>query len=559
MGVLLRGPQERFNPQVHTEANSLTTLMKKSFKVATKTFDLFKKYNKFQSFMYYSGRYNQGANKGKMKADSNDINDNAYRIAYEGMDILPAYSFGQAVIGAWFDAANPSPDMTGNGITNAGTITGAFDNVATDTLMSLSIQHDPANGVFGDKFNPNDKIALGNGSGANFIITRPGRLASTNDHIVYDGKTIGPAAVFSTSHLASGLVMTEGGNAFGEGSLKGSQRTARNKWRINYSFISRYTLTMTGSAKKQKVAYIYNSDSNNQKQMWEFSEVLRGEKVFRMMNEQALRYSRISMDSSTHAWFENYGTNKLTVNGFQAESGIEAPVTGDGWIPQIEDNATFDYNPNNGLAHTMIEAITNVLSTRSPEGSSGNTFLAVTDRVGRTAFDKGMKKLMQFDTGSGTSGASNIVYDINAGADVKLGFEVTEYVYLGNKFILIEDELFNHPGLYDTNGGLVGTGNIYILNTTPVDGVPNFEVFSRSGRRYKKKTVDGMHSFDASNENSNSAASGFDGAQLHMLSELMAVLYDTRSCGVLKATNVWAGGDLTGTTIAGEKASAFTF
>jgi len=44
-----------------------------------------------------------------------------------------------------------------------------------------------------------------------------------------------------------------------------------------------------------------------------------------------------------------------------------------------------------------------------------------------------------------------------------------------------------------------------------------------------------------------------------MLSELMAVLYDTRSCGILKASAVWAGGDLTGSVIAGQKASAFTF
>ena len=113
MGVLLRGPVDRFNPQIHTEANSLTTLMKKDFRVARKTFDLFDRYNKFQSWMYYTGRVNQGAKKGKMLPATQEINDNAYRISYEGMDILPAYSFGAAQFGTYFDAANPSPDMTG--------------------------------------------------------------------------------------------------------------------------------------------------------------------------------------------------------------------------------------------------------------------------------------------------------------------------------------------------------------------------------------------------------------------------------------------------------------
>jgi hypothetical protein len=44
-----------------------------------------------------------------------------------------------------------------------------------------------------------------------------------------------------------------------------------------------------------------------------------------------------------------------------------------------------------------------------------------------------------------------------------------------------------------------------------------------------------------------------------MLSELMAVLYDVRSCGILKATTAYAGGSLTGTTLAGQKAADFTF
>jgi hypothetical protein len=423
-------------------------------------------------------------------------------------------------------------------------------------MCSVSVKHDPTNGIFGDKYNPNDKILLDGGLGLNIIITRKGRKASTGDHYVYDGKTIGPKALFNTDHFADGIVFGEGGNAFGEGSLSGSQRTARNKWRINYSFISRYTLTMTGSAQKQKIAYIYNSDSQNKKS-WEFAEVLRGEELFRLFNEQALRFSRNTMDPSNHSWFENYGQNNLSLNGFQAESGIEAPVIGNGWIPEIQDNATFDYNPNNGLAHTMIEGLLNVLSVRSPEGSSGNTFLAVTDRIGRTAFDAGMKKLMQFDSASG--GATNIVYNVTTGSDMKLGFEVTEYQHLGNKIVLIEDELFNHPGLFDTNGGLTGTGNVYLLNTTPVNGVPNFEVLSRQDRGYKRKFVNGMTSFDPAAENGNTASSGFDGCQIHMLSELMAVLYDVRSCGILKASAKWSGGDLVGSTIAGQKAHEFLF
>src|SRR5690606_25293214 len=152
-----------------------------------------------------------------------------------------------------------------------------------------------------------------------------------------------------------------------------------------------------------------------------------------------------------------------------------------------EDNATFDYNPNNDLDHKLLQDISNVLANRSPAGSNGNTFLCVTDRVGRIAFDGGMKRLMQYDTSTSSSGASNIVYNVTTGEKLTLGFEVTEYNYLGNKFILMEDELLNHPGLYPTNGGVTGAGHIYILNTTPIDGVPNFEVLSGAKRNFIKK------------------------------------------------------------------------
>jgi len=240
-------------------------------------------------------------------------------------------------------------------------------------------------------------------------------------------------------------------------------------------------------------------------------------------------------------------------------SGITAPVIGNGWIPEIQDNATFDYNPNNGLGHKLIESMTNLLATRSPAGSSGNTFMAIGDRIGRTAFDAGMKLLLQYDQSSATSGSSNIVYNVATGQEMTLGFEVTQYNYLGNKFIFIEDELFNHPGLYDMNGGMVGSGNIYILNTTEVEGVPNFEVLSRQGRNLVKKTVGGMHSFDPVEDAGSTAASGFDGCVIHMLSELMAVLYDVKSCGILKASAAWAGGELAGHELAGQQAYDFTF
>lgn len=550
MSVLLRGTRENFNPQIHTEANSLTSKMQKHFEVRRKSMDLFARYTKFTSFMYASGRYNGGSNSGKVVSAAKDtLMDNAYRIQYEGALLLPAYATGGAQIGSWFDAGNSQPDMGAvttvtytNGITST--------TVATDIPGSIAIQHDPDNEIYGDKFNPNDSVILGAGLGSLFIIQQHPRRSVDGSHYVLDGKFVGIASLFKEEYLAANEVLTESGNYFGEGSLRGWQRYNRNKWRINYSSIHRASLTMTGSAKKQKISWVTNPETGAK--LWEYDEVLKNDRIFHMQNELALRYSRISMDATDHSWFENYGKNNLTLSGFKAESGLVAPILGDGWIPQIQENLTIDYNPNTGLDYKVLESMLMILGQRSPVGSAGNTFVGVGDTIGHMAIDAAFKKLMGYgnhaaSTSSGTMG-SNIV-NIKTGEDNKIGFEITTYYYLGNTFVFIQDDLFNNPGLFNTSGGVTGTGHIYVLNASQVDGVSNFELFARSGRDLIRKNENGMHSFDSSQENSSVASSGFDGCSVHTLSELLPILYDVRSCAILKATAKYTGGALAGQPI----------
>jgi hypothetical protein len=551
MSVLMRGTRENFNPQIHTEANSLTSQMSKHFEVRRKSMDLFARYTKFTSFMFASGRYNGGSNSGKIVSAAKDtLMDNAYRIAYEGALLLPAYATGGAQIGSWFDGGNSQPDM--GAVTNVTYTNGlTASTVITDVAGSIAIEHDPANEIYGDKFNPNDSIVLGQGLGSLFIIQQHPRRSVDGTHYVLDGKFVGTAGVFKEEYLAAGEVMTEGGNYFGEGSLRGWQRYNRSKWRINYSSIHRSSMTMTGSAKKQKVAWIVNPD--NGAKMWEYDEVMKNDKIFHMQNELALRYSRISMDATDHSWFENYGRNKLTLSGFKAESGLTAPMLGDGWIPQIQENLTIDYDPNAGLSHLALESLMMILGQRSPVGSSGNTFVGVGDTIGHMVVDNAFKKLMGLGNhlANSASGVMNEnIVNIKTGEDNKIGFKITNYYYLDNNFVFIQDDLFNNPALFNTNGGVTGTGHIYVLNASSVDGVSNFELFARSGRELKRKYENGMHSFNESQDSGDVASSGFDGCSVHSLSELLPILYDVRSCAIIKATTKYNGGALSALPIA---------
>lgn len=546
--MLFKSLSETYNPQIHTEELSLTTQMDKSPEVHRGVLSRFEKYTKLSSWLRLTGRVDGGVAQGLILKPSGELHDNAYRVQYQGLNILPAYAMGGIVLGGY----HATDDMTA--VTTATYLNSVVaGTVKTDVPFSIAVKHDPANNIFGDKMNPQDSFKLGAGLGIMLLIQKK-RKASTNDHFIYDGKVIGKAADWDPTHVAEDTVLTESGNYFGEGSMRGFQRSKQKYWEIFYSFISRYTLTFTGNSLDQKrVVWADTSMSGASLKgsgtgLWQFEQEWDADEYFALFLELALRFSVSSMDSSSHTWFEKAGTNLLTSGGFSPESGIFPPRTADGWVEQIKDTLDLSYNPNTGLDVIFLQSIMAVLAGNSPAGSQGNEFIVIGDMIGFVQWDLAMKKsLAAGGSNPGAVGSTNVVYNITDGKQVKLGFDVVEYNYLGNKFTFLQDELMNHPGLFGRSGGLPGTGNLYIINATPVNGVSNFELFARGrGRIMKKKYVDGMHSVDSGRDSGNMASSGFDGAFVHYLSELFPVMYYKNTCAVIRASAKYTGGGLSG-------------
>lgn len=556
--MLFRSPAENFNPQIHTEELSLTVNMEKDFAVHKKVISRFERYNKFTSFLFHTGRVDGGARQGWIRRPSaeKEIYDNAYRAKFKSINIKPAVSMGSALVGGWFSSTNPNPDMTAVvGVTYTGGLD--VNSVVTDTLGSIAIKHDPANGIFGDKFNPQDSIVLDGGLGSVFYILRT-RPASTGDHFVLDGKFIGPAADFTEAALDEDVVFMEGGNYVGEGSMKGYQRHQQSYWKIFYSFMSRYTLSFTGNALRQKKANVVwvgddRGKANKTGGYWQFEQEWEADQYFALFLELACRFSSSSMDPSTHQWFENFGKNNLTMANLNPEAGITPPRTPDGWIKQFKGTIDLSYNVNDGLSPYLVECLGTLLANNSPAGAEGNTFIILGDAIAKRNWDYAMKRLVGYNVSNGgaisASHNTNIVYNIATGSEVELGFMVKSYHYGGNEYIFVQDEIFSHPGLNSRNGGLVGTGNMYFINVTPFDGVSNFELFTGgNGRFFRKKYVDGMHSLDPKRDMSMFASTGFDGGFCHYLAELFPICYVEDTCAVLRGSGTFAGGALAGNT-----------
>lgn len=568
MGTLLRGISERFNPQIHTEANSLTVNMAKDMAIKNKTFDLFSQKNKFISWLYATGRVNMGAKAGMVMKANNTIHDNAFRIAYKGSLFIPAYAWGKSQFSTTLSEITALVDLTGLATPVVyGTGVAVAADIIHDVYGAIGVEHTPASNIFGDKFNEGDVISLGNYAGTNLIVMGTPVKSATNDHYVVYVKVNGKTGLFDAAHLDAGELLSETGNRFGEGSERGYQRERRTKWRINYSFISRATLTITGSALNQKVAIIYNSETGAT--MWELDAVMDLREKHAIDMEQGARHSRMSMDPASHLWYENYGTNLLTLTGFTVNMGIVAPVIGDGWIPQLEDSLTISYDPNADLDIEAIELFMTILSQRAPNGSTGNTFVFLGDKLGHIKVDKALKNLIGWDqkgrTAEGTTTAvnslnnTNVVVNVRTGESNKVGFTVDKYYYLENEFVFIEDELSNHPAFAPQNGGIIGTGTIYVLNASMVNGVSNIDLLARSTRELRAKYIDGMHSLDPKRDASPVAFSGFDGGRFDLLSEVLPIVYSTESCGIIRASAKFAGGALSGEAVASENAAVWHY
>lgn len=551
MSKLMKGQVETYNPQIHTEALSLGVQAEKSPAVHKATIDRFAKYAKFTSLLYLSGRVNGGLKNQRITRDSvtRTIADNAYRVKYEGMEVLPLISMGAVVVGAF----HATDDMTSvSGVTYAaGSGISTAEDVVTDTLGSFAAKHEPDNNIYGDKLNPHDKIGLGHGLDKVEFIVINKRRASTNDHYIYDGKFI-VGGLFQEESFAEDEVLMETGNIVGEGSTTGFQRDGRNYWEIFFSHKSRYTLRFTGDALRQRrCRWVHptekNPNSKTKGAYWEFEEEERADRIFAMMNELSLRYNVSTMDMSAgHKWFENAGRNLLTGSHFAPTSGITPPASGDGFITSILDTLDLTYDPNDKLDYRDLQTTLNVLAENSPIGNSGNLFICLGDKIARQAFNETMMFLIGLNVGNGgtTSGqlATNVIVDMN-NVPTKLGFEITEYEYLGNKVIFVEDSLLSHPGLMGKNGGLTGYGDMFFINITPMDdGTSMFELMAgERGRFFIKKYVDGLHSLHPQGEASMFASSGFDGAVAHYFTELMPVNYFSNCSAVIRASRKYTG------------------
>lgn len=463
---------------VTTEENSLAANLNKYPEIMSRVIDLYPRYTVTWLFEKL-GRFD----------GSTEIKDNSFEYRQRGRIDKPFVAAGvYKTTGVTSDST--TVDM------NSGTVTATVgSNTVVKTgineQVALTAFHSPADDLYADFIHPSMMVRFQSGAVGIVHKKEPGGP-------VVDGKATVKVLVkmlygtiVQNDVYANQIVGLIGG-ASGENSKGAYDNTTYDIVRRGWVSTHRRKKTITGDA-FTNVAWV----TFNGQKLWFFEKEYQMEQLFGVEIERKLRYARRSMNVSdeTAAQLGHPGADNLYPGGSGANEltwdsadpiNSEPPVIGDGLEAQIDNNPE-TYNGNGGLTATTLMDYMNRLGDKSPQGSKGNQWVVLASTLGRREIWSALK-----GEANGVSGGS--LYSVDLGRDIKLGQDFTTFDVMGNQMIVIHDDVLNDRHLHNhaNEYGLGGSGDLWFLDFSVHNGVPNMQLLSKQKRSFLKKYIPGM-------------------------------------------------------------------
>lgn len=481
---------------VTTEENSLAANLNKYPEIMSRVIDLYPRYTVTWLFEKL-GRFD----------GATEIKDNSFEYRQRGRIDKPWVSAG-VYKAAGGDDNYTIPDMSSSTTTaTAGSSTTVKTGI--NTQVTLTAYDDADSDQYADFIHPNMLVRFQ--SGAVGIVTK----TAAND-VQIDSKNAVKVLVkmlhgtIVEDDVYAGQIIGLIGGAFGENSQGAYDNTTYDIVRRGWVSTHRRKKTITGDA-FTNVAWV----TFGGQKLWFFEKEYQMEQLFGVEIERKLRYARRSMNvsSATAAQLGHPGADNLYPGGSGANElswdstdsiNSEPPVIGDGLEAQIDNNPE-TYNGNGGLTATALMDYMNRLGDKSPQGSKGNQWVVLASTLGRREIWSALK-----GEANGVSGGS--LYSVDAGRDIKLGQDFTTYDVMGNQMIVVHDDILNDPHLHNhaNNYGLNGSGDLWFLDFSVHNGVPNMQLLSKQKRSFLKKYIPGMvDPFDAKSMKAANAGDNF--------------------------------------------------
>lgn len=306
-----------------------------------------------------------------------------------------------------------------------------------------------------------------------------------------------------------------------EKSPRGYGRTHYPDTFINHTSIKRKTVSISGSAATDVLWVSY-----------------KGQKGWYWFAEQQAR-AQCKREDEYEKW-EGTSTMRDANGVLLPQSTIIDPETGnpviagDGIIPQIEGGNLAFGSASDGSA--TIEDINDMMTTLEKRSNytSGLMWYVVTGTEGYNKWQELMEdKATKFNITINKDGSQVI-----GGPEVAVGYNFTTYNVNGNQAVVIKHTLFDDEELYTergSDGKILKSSEMIFLDQSSYNGRSNMEILSKgafgASRREVSQYLNGLTGLKMGN-----AVSGVDAIEWNYLKEDMIVIYNSRSCGILRKT-----------------------
>lgn len=301
-------------------------------------------------------------------------------------------------------------------------------------------------------------------------------------------------------------------------SLRGHSRSHFPSMFINHLTTQRKSLAIDGDALTDVTWY----QPEGAKKGWIYTKEIQMRLQFMMEDEHA-KWDGVSMMKT------DAGTLRPISSVIDPETGNEV-VAGDGILPQIDgQNTLFGSDVDGGASIDDIKDMMTMLEKKS-NSIYGKVWYMVTGTTGYVRFQELMRNYWINSMGGRND---------QSGEDIEVGANFDTFKFAGNKIIACKHPMWDDEKRWserNSAGELLRSQMMVFLDSSVGQNGPNMEILGKGAyginRTMVSSYINGLTGDDGM------TISPVDAKEFHMLKQDGIFIYNTQSCGIIRASAI---------------------
>jgi hypothetical protein len=310
-----------------------------------------------------------------------------------------------------------------------------------------------------------------------------------------------------------------GYSSYGERSIRGYDVMHYPDMFIQHITLQRKGFDISGQANVRKIFWYQVEGSETKGFVYEQEQQSRAR--LNRENEIQKWYGRSTMKSSTGA---------LLATPSRVDEKGHPIWAGDGVIPQIDGSNNVTASGTDGMpVYADFTDLMTILKKKA-DNSEGNLWVCKTGSEGK----QHVADMLYIMFGASVRVNVEKASGENGGQYIEFGYNFDKFNFGGNTLVFVEDPLQDDEQLFPqrlSNGKLVESNTFYVLDMGMNNGKKNIEIRSRGRNGINRNMV---YFYENGMTGEGKATTSIDAKRIEMLKEDMVIMYNTRSCGIIR-------------------------